>query len=608
MKVVKVKNPLVFPPLIQRATPILQQPKVIAPPRRYDVQLAPFIDNKTDWTREFSAPAMPLTRKANSTAIFSVKLREGSLSVEEILTFLRSKPSQAKYLEIDDIVRMYDKIELDSRWDILLKSDYHELMSCLVDTEQKGYIVQLMLKMKRNGLAADDFVYTCMFLSFPNYSLEIRKSINKDKIAISNKTVRALLYTQLRTKSNTLLQKVDFKTIWLDVSDLQLNMTTLAAFIEAFGVKKDKKMVEMVHDKLMRFKNDWTDDIYESAIRAHSEIGNIRAVKRLYEDYYEIFEFSRPRILTYYLKALEQQKSFLQVEITFKRFNRRGIVIDREGYRSLFNSFEESEKHEEIRKILKSFRQRDMGYLTLYEGMEILTRIGTLDECHSFYRYMDKARRSEIRHLNKARGMDYTTDEIISAFRNGNSGILSKFRDWISLEMPRSILATIAERVASTRSREDILELFKSDILTTQSLSLFWHKEVSTIQLRLTNMEKLTQEQLDDPSCTKRSELKANMSWIKRRLKRGALLTVGEEGPFEPIYKAMLRGWRQSTIEIQDPLIIEDLLKELTRYETETVKNFKLGLRLQGEKDNSMDLLEDKWREEVLQRNKSEIH
>ncbi|KAJ3313780.1 hypothetical protein HDV04_001584 [Boothiomyces sp. JEL0838] len=322
---------------------------------------------------------------------------------------------------------------------------------------------------------------------------------------------------------------------------------------------------------------------FEGLMAAHYEIGNNRAVTRLYDDYQQIYQ---PRLIAvkYYVKACSELELFHFVTTVSNKLLQERRLLDFDTYVALLESFEVSGNADLLTKWIKVIKEHldsdnPISSNILRHLISAVSKIGTLEQGQDLFKeYLSHHEKYSVE-INKVNDVNLSPKEMAEMFDCDNQDVLKKFKLWHSPTPARRVLSHMAYLYGKshdsnlTKSHDSnlIKSFFTDHVLLSSSLHLHWSRFIKSNNAKLDDLLAKAQDKLDNGGD---KSIKETISWVNKRKKRGLVLNTGVEGPFKYVYDGLIHGYKSR--ETDSALGLDNLLHELEEYEKATVASLPI--------------------------------
>ncbi|KAJ3273974.1 hypothetical protein HDV01_003644 [Terramyces sp. JEL0728] len=521
------------------------------------------------------------TQESESTRNLKQSLKSNSLSFMYITLFLQENQDQLMHLSTQELLDIYNFYKKSKSLGI---SEYHIFLKefCWKGDVQDALLVYSDIK--KSGIDPDHFVYTCLFYLYRNepkqlhllHSFQMKhwRKMNQQKLdstrpdsVVSNKSICSLLYGLLRRYKPENIDSIYSNYV---ETGIHFSMDTQLAFLEGFKNQKDKIMIEKIHFQFTKQFKVLEKKIFEGLMAAHHEIGNYRAVTRLYDDYQQIYN---PALIAikHYIRACTELELFHLVSTVSSKLLNEKRYLDLDTYTALLDSFAISSNttalQEWIKVINRHLEEENPVSTDITRHLTaVVSKVGTLEQGQElFKKYVDNHEKSSQK-INQENNLNYSPAEMAGMFGSNSQEVLKNFRFWHSPTPARRVLSDMAYLYGKSQDTELIKKFFKESVLLPSLLHLHWSKFIKSNDSKLDELARQAQEKLENGGD---KSLKETISWVNKRKKRGLVLNTGVEGPFKYVYDGLIRGHKNTASE--DVLGLDNLLLELEEYEKSMV-------------------------------------
>ncbi|KAJ3319827.1 hypothetical protein HDV06_005877 [Boothiomyces sp. JEL0866] len=570
-------------PLVPEFKPISIDTSAKPMPPKKEIEVIEKSSEVVDWT-DFLQQPIPV--ESDTTRNLKQSLKSTSLSFTFITLFLQERQNQLVHLSATELVEIYTFYRKSKS---LKLEEYHIFLKGFCWKGDVKNSLMVYSDIKKSGIDPDHFVYTCLFYLYRNepkqlhllHSFQMKhwRKVNERRLdstkpdtVVSNKSICSLLYGLLRRNKP---ENID--TIYSNYVETGLHFSTdtQLAFLEGFKNQKDKVMVEKIHFQFTKQSKVLEMKTFEGLIAAHYEIGNNRAVTRLYEDYQQIYQ---PRLsaIKYYVKACSELELFNFVATVSNRLLQERRILDFDTYVALLESFEVSGNATALSKWIQVIykhleSENPISSNILRHLISVVSKIGTLQQGQeSFKEYLSFHEKHSLE-INQQNNVNFTPQEMAEMFDNDNQDVLKKFKLWHSPAPARRVLSHLAYLYGKSQDCDLIKSFFTQHVLLPSTLHLHWSRYIKSNNAKLDDLLAKAQDKLDNGGD---KSIKETITWVNKRKKRGLVLNTGIEGPFKYVYDGLIRGYKHTVSE--DVLGLDNLLFELEEYEKTIVASLPI--------------------------------
>jgi hypothetical protein len=474
--------------------------------------------------------------------------------------------------------------------------DYENQMQNLNDYSE---ILNLYREMKHH-VHPSAFVYCCMFRALKDESrLKLLFQHCVSTGVYSNKSIQAFLRSLLHTKYtdyDEILQKIQSL-------DIQLNLDTWKLLLVPYMRTGNKHMIEKVHRR-MTLQEGWDINCYIYLIHAHSKVGNGRAVVRLFEEMTQR-QFNGDLLLTgMCVTFADTFKAMHAYPAKHKQLMSMSSIV-LQNWKSIHSMvsawwdehgwIEGVQNQEPVR--LKTLYKAGVGSILdaiaingstkyfqswvrfvlqldsiknqsdLYVFAEVIRHGSTLLPASTFLSCFDryKAQRSNyITMQNLKSNIPLSLSEMTKALVQGSEEVI-KIRDWSLPEVPRREIAHAMYLLGKERRVTEIKRIWDEDV--AKLLPFLWSRVLHSIRNDILRTKDRLQSKLNATKSQKgcnRGQMKEEITYLNKQLKKGVLIQLGEQGPLGVVYSRLIEGWRAGEKkEDEHVLELEKLLQTL---------------------------------------------
>ncbi|KAJ3259696.1 hypothetical protein HK103_001957 [Boothiomyces macroporosus] len=536
-----------------------------------------------DWTDFLNQKS---TVESDATRNLKQALQSNALSFTYITLFLQDNQDQLMHFSTTELLDIYSFYKKSKS---LKLQEYHIFLKEFCwKGDVKGSLM-VYADIKKSGIDPDHFVYTCLYYLYRNepkqlnllHSFQMKhwRKLNQQKLdstkpdtVVSNKSICSLLNGLLRRNKPENIDNIYSNYV---ETGIHFSTDTNLAFLEGFKNQKDKVMIEKIHFQFTKQSKVLEMKTFEGLMAAHYEIGNNRAVTRLYDDYQQIYQ---PRLIAvkYYVKACTELELFHFVTTVSNKLLQERRLLDFDTYVALLESFEASGNANLLTKWIKVVKEHlgsdnPISSNILRHLISAVSKIGTLEQGQDLFKeYLSHHEKYSVE-INKVNDVNLSPKEMAEMFDSDNQDVLKKFKLWHSPTPARRVLSHMAYLYGKSHDSNLIKSFFTDHVLLSSSLHLHWSRFIKSNHAKLDDLLAKAQDKLDNGGD---KSIKETISWVNKRKKRGLVLNTGVEGPFKYVYDGLIHGYKSK--ETDSVLGLDNLLHELEEYEKATVASLPI--------------------------------
>ena len=483
---------------------------------------------------------------------------------------------------------------------ILNSKDYSLLMRNLYD-KRDTRVIEIFNEMKKNKLPLKSAHYFFLFgVMEINDLLKIYNYLSKQQLLTP--TLLSIIIMQVIMRGSTSNLKWIFNEL-LKNPAYQFDLLNLTLFLKGFNGQLD--MIKTIHKIIVSKRMPIDAPACANLILAFDSIHEFALVLKFYQ---KLRQFDpklsmNTAIFGCYLKALSNSNLVHQINL------HQLPMLNDQGFEALFNVIQREQSSKKLGKCLSILQEilgndhqleQTIGFCPREETMHddwvqkqlanfcstftneipkptikaaeslliCATKIPSTNNLDEIYNFYKEIRFNQLEIVNKQNELDLKESDWIKSFsdplKNSNQQLLSRFREWRSPQVPRSVLATVVAFYASKMDTIKLKIFFENEILQKETLELYWVRYFANLDRKRDQLREKTQVTIDRfRGKQPLAEVKSIMSWINRQQKRQTNIRIGEYGPLALIYSTLVTSWRNGPNCSNDPIKLDLFLDEL---------------------------------------------